>query len=69
MKGHVKFVRNYEKGSDADAVYDVLDKHDDELGDISFYTPWKKWIFSAGGSFFDTKCLKKIVEFMENLNY
>ena len=67
MKGHIKFVRNYEKGSDADAVYDVLDKHDDELGDISFYSSWKKWVFSGQSAFFDVECLKKIINFMENL--
>jgi len=69
MKGHIKFVRNYEKGSDNDAVYDVVNKHGDELGDIGFSSDWKTWVFTGGiSAYFDVKCLKKVIEFMENLD-
>jgi len=69
MKSHIEFVRNYEKGSDADAVYDVVNKKGEELGDIGFNDKWKTWIFNADiGAYFDVKCLQKVIDFLKELN-
>ncbi|MBY8999253.1 MAG: hypothetical protein KGD60_16230 [Candidatus Thorarchaeota archaeon] len=69
MKGYVNFVRNYEKGSDSDAVYDIVNKRGEELGDIAYDDKWKTWIFNAGiGAYFDIKCLSKVMAFLQELN-
>ena len=70
MKRLIEFKRNYEKGSkdNSDIIWDIINKQGDVLGDIGYYEKWKKWVFEGGDCcFFDTKCLKKIIEFMEKI--
>lgn len=51
-------------------VYRVYSKKDDsQLAIISWYKPWRKYVFSTNlGIVFDLKCLTSITEFLEELN-
>lgn len=38
------------------------------LGEIKWYTPWRKYsLFPAPNTLYETKCLKDIIEFIEDL--
>ena len=70
-KCKLKFKRNYEKGSedDFDIVYDIINKDEDEIGDIAFDNEWKTWTFNAGIScFFDVTCLQQVIDKLKELN-
>jgi len=48
-------------------VYRIFDKEDVQIGIISFYKPWKKYVFSSRTKcVFDTICLVDILDFMQN---
>jgi hypothetical protein len=48
-------------------VYRIFDKEDVQLGIISFYKPWKKYVFSSRSKcVFDAKCLADILDFMNS---
>lgn len=71
MKCKLKFVRNYEKGSedDSDIVYDIVNQRELDIGDIAYSSKWRTWIFSADiGAFFDVTCLQQIIDELNRLN-
>jgi len=70
VRHKLKFERNYEKGTrdNSDVVYDVLNKYDDEIGDICYSDEWKTWIFNSGiACFLDVTCLQQVIDFLEEL--
>lgn len=47
----------------------VLSKNNVLLGDISFWPAWRKYMFNpASGTMFDDKCLKEIVNKLDEMN-
>lgn len=47
----------------------VLSKNNVLLGDISFWPAWRKYVFNpAWGTMFDDKCLKEIVNKLDEMN-
>lgn len=68
MKTSFKFIK-FEK-NEFRSVWNILNRKDESvLGEITYYHPWKKWVFAATNNdiIFDAVCLKDIVEFMEQL--
>lgn len=51
-------------------VYRVFNKKSKEqLGIISYYKPWKKYVFSSKEFVvFDVDCLKCVIDFIEHIN-
>jgi hypothetical protein len=49
-------------------VYRIFNKKDGtQLGMISWYRPWKKYVFSTKNQMaFDATCLENILDFMKN---
>ncbi len=50
--------------------FDVDNKSGDNLGRISFYPQWRKYVFqpSNGGIIFDADCLNDITSYLTKLN-
>lgn len=68
MKTSFRFIK-FEKKEFANKWYVLNRKDESILGEITYYQPWKKWVFAATNNdiIFDAVCLKDIVEFMEQL--
>lgn len=50
-------------------IISVLSKNNVLLGDISFWPAWRKYVFNpASGTMFDDKCLKEIVNKLDEMN-
>ena len=49
-------------------VYRVFNnKSGDQLAILSYYKPWKQYVFSSkDGCIFNTSCLKDVLDFIEN---
>ena len=62
-----RFVKFKKYASDK---YDVKNKKNNyRIGQISFYSVWKKWVFETwDGNIFDAECLNDIAVFMRGLN-
>lgn len=66
IKGLIKF----EEAEDGELWYAFSKKTGDKLGEIYYKHKWKTWIFEPEyETFFDVKCLMKIIEKLEELNY
>lgn len=52
----------------AKPVYRIFNnKSEDEIGALSWYKPWKQYVFSTDkDSVFNASCLKDVIDFMEN---
>ncbi len=50
-------------------VYRIFNnKSNDQLGIISYYKPWKQYVFSSTEECdFNISCLKDVIDFMEEL--
>lgn len=71
MQGKYKFFfirQNNDEQFEGHPVYRIQSKKTQEhIGIISWYKPWKKYVFSSMPEcVFDTSCLKDVLDFMEN---
>ena len=66
MKGHVKF--NRVKEETEELVYDVVNKNDENLGQIYLSRDWNKYVFEIGGVYFDRDCLNQIAGMLFHLD-
>lgn len=71
VKCKLDFKRDYDKGSrdDSDIVYTIYSQRDLDIGDITYSSKWRTWIFNADiGAFFDVTCLQQIIDKLKELN-
>ena len=54
---------------DSNLFYIFSSKNHDLLGYITFFKPWKKYVFNPESAkyVFDAECLKTIIDFIEEL--
>lgn len=59
--------QNGEEQFEGHPVYRIHDKANAQIGIISWYKPWKRYVFSSmTGCVFDASCLRDVLDFMED---
>jgi len=65
---YVELKYDKENSSENDSVYIIVDKYDDELGRVYYYSKWRKYVFEPHEStFYDWKCLNEISDLIKEL--
>lgn len=66
---HIHFIAVYEGVNPKVAYWRCVNNKDkSRLGIVSFYIPWRQWVFEGREcSVFDTSCLADIIDFMKQL--